>query len=139
MKLDLSNSIDASKAKAYLGKLIELGAKCEIKKILENRNLRQNSYLHVCLGMFCVETGYTIEEAKELFSRQLPEIMRYEKRGENFRRSTTTLDKAEMGKLIDLIREMSLDQLGLYIPTSEEYIQNRFAIERQLEAAGIHI
>ena len=82
--------------------------------------------------MFCNETGYTIDEAKELFSMQLPDIMRYEKNGVNFRKSTADMDTKDMGTLIDKIREMALDQLGLYIPDSEEYLIHKFQIEKEL-------
>jgi len=137
MKLDLANSFDQSRAKAYLDKLIKTGAKCEIKKINEQRTIRQNSYLHCCLGLFCAETGYTIEEAKELYSHQLPELMRYNKNGISFRRSTADLDSKEMTVLIDKIRDMSLNEIGLYIPSSEEFLINRFQIERELELMGV--
>ena len=124
MLLDLSNDFDVNKAKSYLDKLIESKARCELKKVKEKRTIRQNSYPHVCLGLFCSETGYTIDEAKELFSHQLPDIMRYTKNEISFRKSTADLDTKQMTLLIDKIREMSLDQLGLYITTSEEYLMN---------------
>jgi len=132
MLLDLSNSLDAKRAQAYLDKLLEKGEQIEIRKIIKQRTVRQNSYLHVCLTMFCNETGYTIDEAKELFSMQLPDIMRYEKNGVNFRKSTADMDTKDMGTLIDKIREMALDQLGLYIPDSEEYLIHKFQIEKEL-------
>jgi hypothetical protein len=132
MLLDLSNSLDAKRAQAYLDKLLEKGEQIEIRKIIKQRTVRQNSYLHVCLTMFCNETGYTIDEAKELFSMQLPDIMRYEKNGINFRKSTADMDTKDMGTLIDKIREMALDNLGLYIPDSEEYLINKFQIEKEL-------
>ncbi len=133
MLLDLTSKIDQEKAKAYLGKLIEQGEKVEIRKISKQRTSKQNAYLHVCLGLFCIETGYKIEEAKELFSRHLPEIMRYEKMGNNFRKSTSELDTREMTILIDFIRETALNELGLYIPTAEEYLTEKFRIDRDLE------
>jgi hypothetical protein len=132
MILDTSNSLDAKKAQAYLDKLIEKGDQIEIRKIIKQRTVRQNSYLHCCLTMFCNETGYTIDEAKELFSLQLPDIMRYEKNGINFRKSTADMDTKDMGTLIDKIREIALDNLGLYIPDSEDYLINKFQIEKEL-------
>jgi hypothetical protein len=133
MLLDLSNSYDQNKAKAYLAKLIEKGEKVEIRKVQKQRTIRQNAYLHCCLAMFSNETGYTIDESKELFSHQLPDILRYTKNGVNFRKSTAELDTKEMTVLIDKIREMALDQLGLYIPSSNEYLINKFQIDRELE------
>ena len=132
MLLDLSNSLDAKRAQAYLGNLLEKGDQIEIRKIIKQRTVRQNSYLHVCLTMFCNETGYTIDEAKEMFSMQLPDIMRYEKNGINFRKSTADMDTKDMGTLIDKIREMALDNLGLYIPDSQEYLIHKFQIEKEL-------
>jgi len=137
MLLDLSNSFDANKARAYLDNLIEKGAKVELKKVPQIRTIRQNSYLHACLGLFCAETGFTIDEAKEIFSRELPDMMRYEKNGSHFRKSTAELDTKEMSVLIDKIREVALSQLGLYICSSEEYLENKFRIERDLELMGV--
>lgn len=137
MLLDLSNDFDVSKAHSYLAKLIEKGEKCELKKVVKQRTHRQNKFLHVCLGFFCAETGYTIDEAKELFSHQLPDIMRYTKNEISFRKSTADLNSKEMTILIDLIREMANTQLGIYIPTSSEYLENKFQIDRELELRGI--
>jgi hypothetical protein len=89
------------------------------------------------LGYFCAETGYTLDEAKELFSHQLPDLMRYEKNGLSFRKSTAELDSKQMTVLIDKIREMAMEQLGIYIPTSEEYLINQFQINRELELMGV--
>lgn len=139
MLLDLRNSIDVKRARAYLDNLIEKGAKVELKKVPQIRTLKQNAFLHVCLGYFCAETGFTIDEAKEIFSRELPDMMRYEKNGSHFRKSTAELDTKEMTILIDKIREVALDQLGLYIPTSQEYLENKFRIERDLELMGVRV
>ena len=139
MLLDFSNSYDIQKAKAYLDKMIEKKERVELKKIVKQRTVRQNSFLHVCLAMFCAETGYTIDEAKELFALQLPDMMRYEKNGVNFRRSTADLNTTEAGILIDKIREMALDQLGLYIPDSEEYLIHEFKIKKELEMRGVRV
>lgn len=139
MLLDLSNSYDVSKAHAYLAKLVEKGEKCELKKVAKQRTVQQNKYLHVCFAMFCAETGYTVDEAKELFSLQLPDLMRYTKNNVSFRKSTTDLDTKAMGILIDKIRELSLSELGLYIPDAEEYLINKFQIERELEMRGVGV
>ena len=137
MLLDFGNSFDVSKARAYLEKLIEKKCRAEIKQSREQRTVQQNKFLHVCLGYFCAETGYTLDEAKELFSHQLPDLMRYEKNGLSFRKSTAELDSKQMTVLIDKIREMAMEQLGIYIPTSEEYLINQFQINRELELMGV--
>jgi hypothetical protein len=133
MKLDLSTPLDLKKAETYFDKLKKDGSKIELKKYMENRTLSQNSYLHCCLGYFCLHTGYTISEAKELFAQLLPEIMMYEKNGNTFRKSTSVLNTKEMNTLIDLIREVCNNELGVYVPTSEEYLISKFAIDKELQ------
>lgn len=131
MKLDLSKSFDRNKAEVYLKKLTEKGAKAEIKEFIQKRNLSQNSYLHVCFASIAKETEYRIDEAKIVLKREYGLV--YEKNGQKFLRSTATLDKLEISDFIDWLREFSLTQLGTYIPTSEEYIQHQFEIEKDLE------
>ena len=131
MKLDLSIEFDKNKAVFYLDKLIQKKAKIELKEITKPRSDAQRNYLHICLSMFSEETGYSIEEAKELFAEQLPELMFYEKKEHRFRRSTNDLDSKEMAILIDYIRSFCMDQLGIYVPTSEEFLVNRFQLEKQ--------
>lgn len=137
MLLDLSNSFDVNKATVYFEKLKKDGAKIELRKILPARSTDANSYLHVCIAMFSGATGYTREEILDLMSYQIPEIMRYDKGGHNFRRSTTTLDSKEMSVLIDLIRRIAREELGAYIPDSQEYLISKFQIDRDVQNAKI--
>lgn len=131
MKLSLKNKVDQQKAQVYLQKLIALEADVELRKVEKSRTTSQNSYLHACLAMFCNETGYTLDEAKQMFANLLPETLLYEKNGMQFRRSTSTINTEEMSILIEKIREFSSYQLGLYIPTSEEYLINKFQIDKE--------
>ena len=132
MFLDLSNQFDLKKAETYFEKLKSDGAKIELKKVVKSRTVSQNSYLHVCLTYFSQESGYEVDELKELFSHQLPEMLRYTKDGHSFRRSTSDLSTVEMAKLITHIREVANAELGLYIPQSEEYLINKFQIDKEL-------
>ena len=131
MKLDTNSEMDRNKAQFYLDKLIAKKAKIELKEVTKQRTDPQRAYLHVCLSMFSAETGYSIEEAKELFAEQLPEIMFYEKKEHRFRKSTNDLTTKEMGILIDYIRSFCMDQLGFYVPDSTEFLINRSQIEKQ--------
>ncbi len=133
MKLRLRDPLQVSKARFHLEKLIKKQADIELGEITSRRTKDQNSYMHVCLGYFCNETGYMEEEAKELFSQLLPETLRYQKNGFEFRRSTSTLDSKEMTVLIDKIRKVCLEELGVYVPTPEEYFRDPTGIEIDLE------
>lgn len=130
MKFDLSDNIDRKRAEAYFNKLMEDHSKMEIKKFVKKRTLNQNNYLYSVLTIFSDNTGYTVNEVKDLFSNLIPDLF-YEKKGQKFRKSTADMDTKEISQLIDLIRETSLNELGVYIPTSEEHLINRFEIEKQ--------
>ena len=133
MIIDSSNPFDVKKADVYYEKLKSQKAKFEINKPREKRSVDQNSFLHVCLGYFCLHTGYTLNEAKCEFADMLPELMIYEKNGKNYRRSTSDLDSKEMTILIDYIRNFCNEQLGVYIPDPEDYLINQFKIRKELE------
>jgi hypothetical protein len=136
MKYDFNNSIDATSAKLYLNKLIEEGAKVELKKIRGKRTLKQNSYFHVVITIFAMELGYTIEEAKTMLKRMYSNSepsMVYQKKGYKFLRSTTTMDTKELTNFIEWIRNYAAIDAGIYIPTSEEYLINQYNIDKQIE------
>ena len=129
------NSLD------YVSKYKDKDVTIEIKVIHKSRTLRQNSYLHLLLGFFGLEFGYTIEEAKQLYKRLNKDIYFYEKNNEKFIRSTADLDTKEMTLSIDIFRTYSAG-VGLYLPQpddtaflnyvhnkiekNKEYLQNKF-------------
>ena len=97
----------------------------EVKMIKPARTINQNKYLHVCIGLIAKETGYTMQEAKIVMKRE--HGLEYEKNGKRFLRSTRELDTGEMTKFIDWMRNMAGEVLGIYIPTSEEYLIDPFS------------
>lgn len=133
MKLDLSNSIDKQRATTYIGKLMDKEAKIELKEVRPKRSLNQNSYLHVCFSIIALETGYSLQEAKTVLKRAYGDGMVYEKHGQKFLRSTADLDSLEMTHFIDWLRSFALDQFDCYIPTSEEYLENQFMVDKEIE------
>lgn len=132
MKADLSNNFELKKAETYFNKLKEGRAKIELTKKKEKRTVRQNAYLHVCISLFAIEYGYTLEEAKTLLKREC-NFMTYEKNGSKFLKRTRDLDTEKLTHFIEWIRTYS-SKNGYYIPTSEEYITNSFEIDRMIEA-----
>ena len=133
MKLDLSKSFDVNKANSYFEKLIEKKARIELKEFRAKRSLSQNAYLHVCFGFIAKNSGYTIEESKVITKREFGSFMIYEKEKFKFLRSTADLDKLEMTSFIEFLRMFANDNLGVYIPTPEEFIENEFDILKQLQ------
>lgn len=132
MKLDLSKPYDLNRARQYFNKLIKKGAKVELKEYRNQRSLSQNAYLHVLFTIIANDTGYTVEEAKTAIKRRC-DFMIYTKNTEKFLRSTTDLDTKEMTDFIDWLRLFSMEELDVYLPTPDEYLQGQFEIEKELE------
>lgn len=130
MKYDPNNSIDKNKAQMTFDKFLEKGWKFEMKRIFEKRSVSQNNYMHVCIDIAAIHFGYTTEEMKKVFKRDAK--MFYEKNGEKFLISTAELKIDEMTGFIDYIRT-KCGKDGCYIPSAEEYLTNKFSIDREIE------
>jgi hypothetical protein len=103
----------------------------EFKEVRQKRSLTQNAYLHVCITLYAIEFGYTLNEAKTDLKRECS-FMRYEKNGKQYLKETSKMDSKELTNFIDWLRNYA-SQNGCYIPTSEEYLTNRVAIDNQIE------
>ena len=131
MKLDLNKPFDLNKFKAYYDKLILKRSKVELKELRDNRTVKQNSYLHVIISLYAIGFGYTLTEAKTYLKRESRQLT-YEKNNVKFLRSTADLNSKEMTDFIDWIRTHSSVN-GCYLPTSEEYLSNRFEIDKDID------
>ena len=132
MKLDTANEFDRNKAKTYFKRLLSDNKKIELKEVRNNRTIKHNAYLHVCVSLFSIEFGYTLDESKTLLKRECS-FMIYEKNGLVFLKKTSKMQSDELSKFIEFIRNYSSKQ-GCYIPTSSEYLENKFNIDRQIDA-----
>ena len=94
------------------------------------RSASQNAYLHVCISIYAIELGYTLDEAKTLLKRLCP-FMVYEKNGFKFIKKTSGMDSKELTDFIDWIRNHAAQQ-NINIPTSEEYNLNRHGIDVEI-------
>jgi hypothetical protein len=131
MKFDSANSIDKNKAILTFNKFIENQWKFELKRIHEKRSVSQNSYMHVVLAYAGMFRGFTLEEMKIEYKREFG--LYYTKNNKKFVRSTADLNKDEISSFIDYIRtKEGID--GNYIPTSQEYLENKFNIDREIES-----
>ncbi len=131
MKYDLSNSLDMKKFELYSTKLKDLGSSVELKKLGMNRSISINSYLHVCISLFAIEYGYTLAESKTMLKREC-EFMVYEKNGLKFLIETSKQNNEECSKFVEWIRNYASKQ-GLWIPDAEEYKQNKFSIDKEID------
>ena len=129
MRYNLINDLEVNEAKMYLDKLISKKSQIEIvnKKI---RSIPLNSYLHVCITLYAIEFGYTLEEAKTLLKRECS-FMIYEKNGLKFLKKTSKLNNENCSKFVEWIRNYAAKHY-LYIPTADEYKSNRFSIDKEI-------
>lgn len=123
MKFDTASQKQFERAYEYLAMLGGKHKVVEIKQVHPIRSLSQNKYLHVVLGFWGNEFGYTIEEAKTVFKRLNQDIFVYEKKGHKFVRSSADLTTEEMTTSIEKFREWSAKN-GLHIPppTDENFL-----------------
>jgi len=128
MKLNLSDTVEQTKAREYFQKLIAEGAQIELKKFKPSRSNQQNRYFHLCCTLLSDYSGYTTDEVKMIIKNQL-EFMSYLKGKHKFYKSSAELNTEEFTLLIDFTREFA-HQHGVNIPTPEEYFNNQFEIDK---------
>lgn len=125
MKYRLSDNREAGEALSYLVELTRQGKRVDIKAVKPRRSLPQNAFLHLLLGYFGANLGYSLEEAKWLYKR-LPgnkELYEYEKdvggKPMTFIRSSADLTKDEMTKSIETLRDWS-GRMGYPLPSADD-------------------
>lgn len=130
MLYDLNIEDDLQRAEMYFAKLVEAEAKIELKRIAENRTIKQNNYVHALFTLFGGEFGYTTDEAKTVIKRALGYV--YEKNGKYFLEKTSDMDTVQMTEFIDRFRNYSSHN-GLYLPTPDEFRENYFELMKRVE------
>ena len=131
MKYSLQNPTDVNKAITYFEKLVTDGKNIELKEVRKVRTLSQNKYLHVCITLYAIHFGSCLDEAKTDLKREC-DFMRYQNNGNTYLKSTAKLDTKELTDFIEWIRNYASIE-GCYIPTSEEYLTQKFEIDREIE------
>jgi hypothetical protein len=130
MLLDLSIPEDLKKAELYFKTMVISKFKIELKRLIPNRSISLNSYLHVCISLFSIEFGYTLEESKTLLKRKCS-FMIYDKNGLKFLKKTSMLNNQECSEFVEFIRNYAAKQ-NLYIPNADEYKTNKFNIDKEI-------
>jgi len=131
MRYDTAKEIDRNRLFAKLDTLLKKQSHIEVKEIKPIRSLKNNAYLHVCITLFAIEFGYDLENAKRLL-KQNCSFMYYFKGETKLLKATAKLNDKELCDFIDWIRTYSGMQ-GCYIPTPEEYITNRYEIDKEID------
>lgn len=140
MLLDTSKPFEANKALTRLNFLISKGAKIDLTEKHAPRTVRQNAYEHILFCLFGIEFGHSMEEVKqEIFKKDVNrELFKttFENKltGEETEtwRSTASLTTEETTFAIERFRNYSAKN-GLYLQTSQEYLDNKFAIDQEIQ------
>ena len=131
MKYELNNETDRNRFFSRLDELLSRKCTVELKEVKKSRTLSQNAYLHVCITLFAIEFGYHMEDAKHLLKRNCTFMHTYDDNDILRTKRTRDLDTKQMTDFIDYIRTYAGMQ-GCYIPTPEEYIENRIHIDNEI-------
>lgn len=138
MKYRLSSKPETEQAFEYLTKLAGLEATVEVKRIFPARSLPQNSYYHLLLGIFGLEYGWTVEEAKSIHKRIVsPAIFVYEKNSRKFLRSSADLDTKQMSNSIEQLKKYAAEQ-GLILPDAGEE-EKLLYYDNLIEKEGLYL
>lgn len=136
MIYDLSKDIEIQKSQTYFDYLKKKGCVIELKEKRKKRSINQNSYLHVLFSLFGIKFGFTIDEAKELIKFKLGYV--YTKKGNDFFQKTSKMDSKELTIFIERFRNYS-SSLGLYLPSSDEYLFGFADYDRQIADNEIYL
>lgn len=125
MLYDLKNPLDRSRFERRAAALMKAETTAELTE-RKQRSTHQNSYLHLILGYFALETGYTLDYVKREYFKKLVnrdffvrEIDGALGRVEDIR-SSRDLTKEEMSAAIERFRNWSSAEAGIYLPGTEE-------------------
>lgn len=137
MIYDLSNTEKLQEAADLLAEWGGLGKTIEIKVYREKRTNPQNRALYLLLGYLSNETGYTLDEAKQLYKEMNKDIYRYfkpTKDGEDikfFIKSSADLNSEEMAKSIDTMYKVC-EQNGITLPLLTNEVE-MLSIQNEIE------
>lgn len=126
MLYDLKNPLDRERFKRRCNALFTKQGIVELSEKTIRSN-QQNRYLHLILGYLAMETGNTLDYAKEVFYKRNANraIFVREKEDEylgkvEYLRSSATLSKEEFSTSIDRLRDWSSQVAGIYLPSPNE-------------------
>lgn len=126
MLYDLKNPLDRERFKRRCNALFLKQGIVELSERVK-RSSQSNRYLHLIIGYLAMETGNTLEYAKEVFYKRAAnkEIFVREKEDEflgktEYLRSSAELTQDEFSLSIDRFRDWSSQTAGIYLPSPNE-------------------
>lgn len=128
MIYDLNTDIDRAR---FERRVVTLKDKCALVELSEKKPRRthpQNSYLHLLLGEFAMQTGNTLEWVKqEYFKRHCNAELFVRRRTDDLThkevevlRSSRDIDTGEMTTAIDRFKQWAAVECGIDLPDAED-------------------
>lgn len=125
---DLNMDIDRERYRRRVEALFTKRAVVELSEHKPRRSLSQNSYLHLLLGEFAMQTGNRLEYVKrEYFKRECnaelfvrSEVDKLTKKEVAVLRSSRDLDTGEMTTAIERFRHWAAEVAGIDLPDAED-------------------
>lgn len=126
MIYDLKNPLDRERFKRRCNALYSKQGVVELSEKTQ-RTSQQNRYLHLIIGYLAVETGNTLDYAKEVFYKRAANKALFVREKDDeylgkveYLRSSADLSKEEMTLSIDRFRDWSSQTAGIYLPAANE-------------------
>jgi hypothetical protein len=124
MIYQLDNELDYNRLKEKIKYFVEKQKTIEVKEVRAVRSLSQNSYFYLIVSWFAIEYGETADYVKnEIIKKQVcKSIFKTEfvnkKTGEirEAYKSTSELDTKEFTIVIEMFRNYSSKEAGIYLP-----------------------
>ena len=79
----------------YFNKLIKGNTLFIIERKFKPKSVKNNAYLHVCITLYAIEFGYTLQEAKTQLKRQCG-FMIYKKNNTLFLKTVSKLNDSKI-------------------------------------------
>lgn len=137
MKFNLAKDIDIERFKLRGEQLIKLGAPVELKHTRKSRSIELNSYFHVVVSLYAIHFGHTLYEAK-IDLKRMCSFMRYERNGNTYLVQTSKQNSKELSLFVEWIRNLA-GKNGCYIPTSKEYLMDKYGIDNEIQSCKAYL
>lgn len=129
MIYDISNPEQRQKFIIRINELLHTNKIVELIVKHPTRTIRQNSYLHLCLGCVALEVGVTIQHVKEVYFKLTvnPDVFVFTYNDKVLKipleklKSTTLLTTEELSVCIERFKIWASKNVGVCIPDPEDY------------------
>lgn len=126
MLYNLKDPLDRERFKRRCNALFQKQSIVELSEKMK-RSSQQNRYLHLLLGYLAMETGNSLDYAKEIFYKRTANKDLFVRHKEDeflgnieYLRSSADLTQEEFSVSIDRLRDWSSQVAGIYLPSPDE-------------------